>query len=333
MQHDVLGYLVNAIDSSERDQIEQQLSVDENLRRQVDAGRRSLTRLSWDAEPYPAPAGLVERTCAYVEQQLEGDAVQPASKVRRVYPAEALSGESGGWTFADFVVAAGICVAAACLFFPAILNSRYNARLAQCQNNLRQLGVALQQYSDQNNGYFPTVPATGNLAFAGAYASLLRDKDLLGEDYAQLLSCPSRGGTIVIRIPRSADVNAAQGAMLVTLQKTIGGDYAYPLGYVQNGKLHGIRRTRNQQRAQYVILADAPLGDVHRNFRAVHDGGQNVLFEDGHAAFLATRFRPGVSHDDYFVNDLGYVEAGVHAQDNVLGSSSTPPFLIVRNVN
>jgi hypothetical protein len=358
MQHDLIGFLIDALESSERESIEAQLRTDENLRQELEAARISLSRLNWDAEPFRAPAGLAERTCEFVQRVAEVDVGRPLSDLTGVSSPMGLSGsiprpsgwskpetrdsahpasvdfsdaETGGWTFADFVVAAGICVAAACLFFPAILNSRYNSQLTFCQNNLRQLGKAFQTFSDQNGGYFPTVPATGKLAFAGIYAAKLRDHGLIDESNSHILTCPSRGGTVVIRIARSEDVNRSQGATLVRLQKTIGGDYAYSLGFVEDGKLRGIRRSvnRNQQRAQYAILADAPLGIANREFRGVHDG-QNVLFEDGRAAFVATRKRPGAWKDDFFVNDNGYVEAGVHSEDCVLASSPTPPLVFVR---
>ena len=44
------------------------------------------------------------------------------------------------------VVAAGIFIAASLLFFPAMNQSRFAARLTGCKNNLRQVGLGLDMY-------------------------------------------------------------------------------------------------------------------------------------------------------------------------------------------
>ncbi len=42
-----------------------------------------------------------------------------------------------------------------CLLFPAMENSRFNARVAACQDNLRLLGQALAQYSERYQRLLP----------------------------------------------------------------------------------------------------------------------------------------------------------------------------------
>ena len=247
MRDDLVGFLVGALEAPEHEQIQQKLQNDAQLRRDLGVVQSRLTPLTWDKDEFSPPADLTSRTCEFVEDYIEDMKVEPASRSTAVYPAEALAAEQGGWTFSDFVVAAGICLAAACLFFPALLNSRYNARLVHCQNNMRILGQALNQYSENNNGYFPVVPAKGKLAVAGAYAALLREQGLIDEDSSRIFNCPARGKVVNIRIPLCKEVDAASGQRLVVLQKTMGGDYAYPLGYVENGKLKGIR---NQGRSK-----------------------------------------------------------------------------------
>lgn len=326
MHDDLVGFLTGALDASEHNEIQKRLNNSPELREQLAKIERCLAPLSWDKDEPTPPIGLAEKTCKFVESRIEENKVELASAHRgRI---EALAAESNGWSFSDFIVAAGICLAAACLFFPAVLNSRYNARLAQCQNNMRQLGGALQQYASANNGYFPAVPAKGNLAFAGSYAAMLREKNLIDGSMSNVFNCPSRGKTVVIRIPRVQEINQANGPQLIMLQKNMGGDYAYSLGFMENGKLRGIK---NLGRSRFVILADAPVGNLPRQSRGVHGRGQNVLFEDGHAAFLASRLRPGTKDDDFFLNDDGIVAAGCHSEDSVLAASPTPPLVFVGN--
>lgn len=347
MRDDLVGFLMGALDASEHEEIKRKLETDSSLREDLSKVERCLTPLSWDTAKYTPPSGLADRTCNMVAEFAEtggvamaaagaaesapgdgfDDLVSPA-KPRQLRSAEALAADSGDWTFSDFVVAAGICFAAACLFFPAILNSRYNSQLAHCQNNMRKLGQSLISYSEDNGGYFPVIPDRGKLAVAGAYAAMLRDKGLVDDDQADILQCPSRDRqTLIVRIPRPQDVNAAKGPQLIALQQAMGGDYAYPLGYLENGKLRGIR---NQNRTGYVILADSPNG-LEGKHTGTHGKGQNVLFEHGNVAFYASRTRLSNRNDDIFENDRGEVQAGMHSEDVVLAPSSTPPVIFVSN--
>ena len=352
MRDDLVGFLMGALDASEHEQIKRKLETDAQLREDLQKVERCLTPLSWDnsqeaSADYAPPVGLAERTCSLVADYVEtggvsttaaqhafpatGEAsIEPASQTapRRMKSAEQLAGESSEWTFADFVVAAGICFAAACLFFPALVNSRYNAQLAQCQNNMRGVGQSLVQYSENNGGYFPVIPDRGKLAVAGAYVPMLREKGLVEKDQMSMFSCPSRQRqTVIVSIPRPQDVNNAQGRQLVAFQRSMGGDYAYHLGYVKNGKLHGIK---NQNRSHYAILADSPNG-IQGKHIGTHGKGQNVLFEHGNVAFQTTRTRFESRNDDIFVNDRGEVQAGIHEEDVVLAPSSTPPIVFVSN--
>jgi hypothetical protein len=231
------------------------------------------------------------------------------------------TGGARRWTMADFIVAAGVCLAAACLFFPAIVNSRYHSQLAICQNKMKGIGQALVSYSQSDErGMFPVIPKEGKLSVAGVYAPVLVENGLI-ED-SDVFYCPAKSQTVVLRIPHSKDVLSAEGNQLVSLHRTMGGDYAYTLGFVKNGRLHGIH---NQNRTHYPVLSDEPQEELPNSVISSHGRGQNVLFEDGHVAFLSTRKRPGVADDDMFRNYRGFQRAGIHSDDAVLAPSAVTP--------
>lgn len=360
MRHDLIGYLLGAVDDAEQQAIRAAVERDPELQRQVELVRENLQRLEplrLEVEP---PSGLAARTCAWLDSpsaqartghpSIEANARDdscgdmnrddmnhssppaiPAQNrfVRRRsndrfpddWGGNGHSAASRRWTLPDFVVAAGVCLAAACLFFPAIVNSRYHSQLASCQNNQRELGTALINYSDVTNGFFPTIPAKGKFSVAGIYAPKLADKGLIQD--ARRFLCPAKGSTVVLKIPPLTDIAQARGPRLVKLQRQMGGDYAYTLGFVEKGRLQGIR---NNSRSNTPLLADAPLENTRNIAIGTHGRGQNVLFEDGHVEFLATRFRPGVERqDDLFFNDDGFVHAGLHASDAVLAPSEASP--------
>jgi hypothetical protein len=230
------------------------------------------------------------------------------------------------FTAADAVVAMGVVLAASIIFFPAIANSRYQARVSACQNNLRQLHVALREYSSRHGDLFPFVPAEGNRAVAGVYAPILADCGLMPE--SGLLLCPDSAMAECAdqyRIPTLEELDRAYGAQLAQLQRSMGGSYGYCLGYWDGVKLQAIR---DRGRDHFVIVADTPQlgpGGVSSENHGSH--GQNVLFGGGAAKYLRGSLEE-VSGDNIYLSIRGHVEAGRLPTDAVIGSSPASPLLV-----
>jgi hypothetical protein len=222
------------------------------------------------------------------------------------------------------LVAGGICIAASLLVFPAISRSQFNARLAACQNNLREVGSALSQYSEIHAGLFPVVPQQGRLAVAGMYAPTLREAGLLANP-AHLI-CPESplAGEGDLTLPTLEDVQQAEPEQLPRLYRRLGGSYGYTLGYVSGGVYRG---HRNQGRSNFALMADAPDEDTAG--RSANHGccGQNVLFEDMHVGFLKT-CRLAECDDHIYMNAHGLVGAGIGPDDAVIGRSPARPVIL-----
>jgi prepilin-type processing-associated H-X9-DG protein len=352
MRDDLIGFVAGALDAPEHEEICRKMAHDDTLRQEVQRIQRCLSPLSWVREEVTPPAGLAARTCQCLAQwtvvadrsaagrcdsehssdaaadRTEHESLTAALTPRPGWPSgwEASAGDraapSRQWTMADFVVAAGVCLAASCLFFPAIVNSRWRFQLQGCQNNMRELGTALIEYSGGPGGYFPLIPAQGPASVAGIYAPKLVAQGLV--DDGRMFLCPAKGSTLVLRIPDMSEILRAQPPQLERLHRVMGGDYAYPLGYVSKGTLRG---TRNRGQAQSALLGDAPLEHTRRVAIGTHGRGQNVLFHDGHVRFLTTRVRPDPEHpgDDLFFNADGLQQAGVDPEDYVLAASHVRP--------
>ena len=324
MRDQLIGYLLGALDGPEQELLEKQLETDPELRRELQQLDASVELLRADCEGYAPPDGLAPATCQFVAQRTGRQPVAPA----RVQLASAQLAETptgSRWSLADLVVAAGVIAAAALLFFPAIANSRFQSQLTGCQNNFRQLGLALNQYSLQHNDYFPYIPPHGNLAAAGTYAPILLEGGYITRP--QIFLCPSSAlaaKAASYRVPKLVEFRVADGQTLVILRRIVGGSYGYNLGYMVGDRHSG---TRNRGRVHFALMADAPSLHLAGHRSANHGGrGQNVLFENGCVRYLIT-CQTGDSGDDVFLSDRGFVEAGLHPDDAVIGNSASRPIL------
>ncbi|NLF71564.1 MAG: hypothetical protein GX575_21230 [Candidatus Anammoximicrobium sp.] len=333
MREDLLGYLLNALDEAERRRVFESLQKDPQLRQELESLRRDLRPLDATNRDYEPPAGLAELTCELVEGYAEQHAVGvPQSPLPRRsgrwqgrFGAREACVPAHGWSAADMIVVAGILLAISLIFFPAMARSRYLAQVAYCQENLRQLGIALASYSEQHDGFFPRIPVSGNRAVAGIYAPLLFESQYL--DNPRIVLCPgselaARGSEF--RIPFLAELDQADGLRLQTLQRLIGGSYGYTLGSLGGD---GYVTPRNRLRQHFALLADAPSLHLAGRQSGNHGGrGQNVLFEDLHVEFLPSPRNDAIG-DDLFRNRYGYVEAGLDEGDSVVAPSNVGPLL------
>lgn len=326
----LLGYLLHALEDDERQQVERQLEDDPSLIDELQTLRASLQPLTETYEDFEPPRGLAERACSRVDQQRQREQVELADSGLSA----AMSGASTSRSrisVADVVVTAGIVLAAVLIFFPAIASSRYASRLAHCQNNLRQLGLALVNYSDKlGGGFFPAVATRGNRAFAGIYGPTLIDTGYLEE--SSNLICPASplaDELPAYQVPTLDEIDRATPQAIIVIRQHAGGSYGYNLGVIVQG-VHVA--PRNKSRASFALMADAPSLFWQDNRSTNHAGqGQNVLYEDGHYQFVVITDHDAAWLDNPFRNRRGVVEAGVDENDAVIAPSFRPPFM--RNVS
>jgi hypothetical protein len=315
MRDHLLGYLLKALEPDEHELIERHLEADERLRQDLLLLQRSLEPLAADDELHLPPAGLAQRTCQFVMQRTE---IMPAALSPA--PTTFTAAAARRWSLLDLTVAAAVMIAAGVLFIPAIHNSRVQAQLTACQNNLQRLGTALTKYSELDpQRRFPVVPEQGKLAVAGVYAPTLVSRQLISDPSDVLCPSSALAAERSFRLPTLEELNQATEQRLAEMRRRMGGSYGYTLGYREDGSYHPVK---NMGRTHFALMADAPAPDLRSTNN--HVCGQNVLFEAGNVAHLRTCQVEG-HPDRIYTNDAGQAAAGLHRDDAVVVSSERGP--------
>ena len=235
------------------------------------------------------------RTGAPIRRRAAAGRAETAARALPGWDAMKSRQRSQGWNLIDFVVAAGVSLAAAMLFFPAVSNSRYQAQLAACQNNLRMFGIALPIGPTETRANCPTFHPGQDRR--GRFLRAAADGRWTGQSTA-VFSAPVRRwrfSGLRSPFPRSTPSSELKGAKLIALQRRMGGSYCY--GWDISNKA-STRPTR--------CRADplSPSCPTIRRWReparcrmSIHAGrGLSVLFEDGHVRFFVinpeARLRP-----------------------------------------
>ena len=339
-EDELVGYCLGALDEGESRQVELALADPARgpeLRRNLDLIRMSLRPLTPDRGPIAPPAGLANRTLAFVAAQTRATSAPPQTAPTRAAPAtvpmrstvrpapplreEAEWHGSSSRQWLDRMIMAASALAACVLVAPLLLESIADARGRRAQRNLQSLAGSLQGYAAAHRQY-PSPPAAGPLSRAGLYAPTLVSEHRLVADDGTVLTPDSelsRRGNF--RVPSLEDLRAAVGTpKFEELVRSMGGDYGYTLGHRDAaGELQPIL---DQHRRHHPLMADAPneAGEQSDNHP---EGLHFILFEDGHVEKL----QPDDLHrdDHLYRNHDGDIRAGKDAEDAVIGDSHHQP--------
>jgi hypothetical protein len=329
MRHELVGYVLGALDENERRQVKETLD-DPQLQHELSLLGRGIQPLSEDARHIDPPYGLAQRTCEFIEAYRTSNRASRSPKTNLAQ--DRITDDAGisrrRWSLIDLAVAAGILLALGMLILPAVNHSRFSAQVTACQHKLQQIGRALHDYGKNHDGRIPEIPREGRLSVAGVYAPKLLEAGLVSGPEVFICGdsryCERRDSARIPKWGRLVELERSDSEELDETLAGIGGSYGYNLGYVQDGIYHTVSLSRSS-RPNYALMADTPCAKRGFSRSSNHAGnGQNVLFEDLHVDYMTDCYVPGCS-DELFRNEHGDIAAGTNDRDAVIGASLASP--------
>ena len=200
-----------------------------------------------------------------------------------------------GFTLVELLVVIGIIAVLIAILLPALTRAKESANKTVCTSNMRQLGVALMMYANDNKGMLPWPGSSDPWSESWAMALLNKkyipqgsEAALAGNGGSPILNCPS---DVVPRRWGNASAYMANA-----------GHWQYWCGWINPPVGKACRITKIKRPSEFIYLFEraddsailGPSGysywyadlQISPHRTKTDPKGSNVVFGDGHAAWV-----------------------------------------------
>ena len=224
--------------------------------------------------------------------------------------------------WADVGAAAAVLLIGLMSLVPAIRHQQRTADRLGCADNLRQVGLALNQYASSYQSY-PYVDPSCPASYIGTSFVQLQEAGLLHD--AGILQCPCSGcAPNRAGLPQFAEMLGREHRRPGACRDEVRGDYAYHRGYRdgrgRSGPIPsdiGDRLALAADQPSFVIGAAGGDLILEGNSPNHGGGGQNVLFTGGHVEWRRIRWL-SENDADLYLNQDDRIAPGLDLRDAVL---------------
>ncbi len=195
--------------------------------------------------------------------------------------------KKSGFTLIELLVVIAIIAILAAIVLPALSRARENARRAVCTNHLKQIGIALEMYADDNDEFYPF--CRGTIAWGQNPPGWMEQLFPYINNKA-VYRCPSYPKDIsdyhYFLSARAAYIDAGY-QQAATCRKRI----RFPSAFVLSGDCNYRFVEPDCDKDDYTQNCTGWQEDS-THWKPHHSGGLNILFADGHVSWHS-KYEPG----------------------------------------
>jgi prepilin-type N-terminal cleavage/methylation domain-containing protein/prepilin-type processing-associated H-X9-DG protein len=200
----------------------------------------------------------------------------------------------GSFTLLELLVVISIIAVLAALLVPTLGQAKENAFKAKCMNNLKQIGMGIDYYLEDNDQYYPFKPPTTHFYWEKAYLM-----NVLGSNYFSatwdVFKCPSSKNSY----SANTRTNSLGGQMDYEINSGVFGMNRFGTNGFNHGPLGNEKITIP---TLAVVVYDWPGPNWYPEMggplnpgvdpRPHPSGGINCYFVDGHVAWVSAAEAP-----------------------------------------